>query len=662
MKLAVHSLTGERVAIKIMNKQALGPDLPRVKTEIEAMKAFNHKHVCKLYQVIENEERVFLVLEYCPEGELFDYVVAKDKLTEKEAQYFFHQIVSAVAYIHFKGYAHRDLKPENILLDENHNVKIIDFGLCAKPKGGMDHHLYTPCGSAAYAAPELVSGKEYLGDMADVWSMGVLLYALLCGYLPFDDDSITVLCKKINSGKYSTPPWLSAESVEIIDQLLQVNPMRRISMRHLLNHPWVCQNGQPVNWKPCPTEFDEDCVIKLAVFNGTTKTRMINMIKEWKYDYLTATYFLLLEKKYKNQPLDLHDARRLLLPLQPKIWNSNNTETNPVVAKLSDRYLKEPVPYHFEHTPTSIKNIIKDVPASEWSMNARVSTKKNKYNQVMSHLEETYIVPINGDNQANSKRKPSRDLTASPKTPRRKENKENLLETPHKTDDTFAIPYSVATPRSRANSKSVRTPKHNRSPLMGKQLQQILDGKTEASSPISKAKPSIVLSPSRSVDSQLHSLSLLTPVSESSKASSVDTDLHKSGFQRSTERKSFKGSMFGSLEKVFKMFSPRSRSVSHGPRKVKNTHNVFRTEQYNADLVLCKLKDSIQKKCLGCKQSDYVLRCFVADDKGKIKLSFNLEVCVVPKLPFVGIRSKRVKGDTWQYKKFCEDIIQTSNL
>lgn len=280
VKLAVHILTGERVAIKIMNKLALGPDLPRVKTEIEAMKAFNHKHICRLYQVIENDERVFLVLEYCPEGELFDYVVAKDKLTEREAKYFFHQIVSAVAYIHYKGYAHRDLKPENILLDESHNVKIIDFGLCAKPKGGMDHHLYTPCGSAAYAAPELVSGKEYLGDMADVWSMGVLLYALLCGYLPFDDDSITVLCKKINSGKYSTPPWLSAESVEIIDQLLQVNPMRRISMRHLLNHPWVCHNGQPVDWKAYTSDLDEDCVLELAIFNGTSRTRMRNMIKE----------------------------------------------------------------------------------------------------------------------------------------------------------------------------------------------------------------------------------------------------------------------------------------------------------------------------------------------------------------------------------------------
>ena len=170
------------------------------------------------------------------------------------------------------------------------------------------------------------------------------------------------------------------------------------------------------------------------------------------------------------------------------------------MVKLSDRYLKEPVPYHFEQTPTSIKKIIKDVPASEWSTSARVSAKKNKYNQVTSHLEETFIVPIKEDNVANSKRKPSRDFTASPKTPRRKENKENLLETPQKADDTFAIPYSVATPRSRATSKSVKTPRHNnRSPLMGKQLQQILDGKSEYSVSLHLTKGTVLFSFSRTI-------------------------------------------------------------------------------------------------------------------------------------------------------------------
>ncbi|NWI04122.1 MELK kinase, partial [Tichodroma muraria] len=168
VKLARHRLTGEKVAIKIMDKLALQDDLPRVKLEIDAMKDLSHQHICRLYHVIETPKKIFMVLEYCPGGELFDHIISKDRLSEEEARIFFRQIVSAIGY-------------ENLLIDEEHNLKLIDFGLCAKPKGGLDYHLNTCCGSPAYAAPELIQGKAYIGSEADIWSMGVLLYALLCG-------------------------------------------------------------------------------------------------------------------------------------------------------------------------------------------------------------------------------------------------------------------------------------------------------------------------------------------------------------------------------------------------------------------------------------------------------------------------------------------------
>ncbi|XP_072716932.1 maternal embryonic leucine zipper kinase-like isoform X12 [Ciconia boyciana] len=134
VKLARHLLTGEKVAIKITDKRALGDDLPRVKIEVDAVKNLSHQHICQLYHVIETSKKIFMVLEYCPGGELFDYIIAKDRLSEDEARVFFRQIVSAIAYVHSQGYAHRDLKPENLLIDEEHNLKLIDFGLCAKPK------------------------------------------------------------------------------------------------------------------------------------------------------------------------------------------------------------------------------------------------------------------------------------------------------------------------------------------------------------------------------------------------------------------------------------------------------------------------------------------------------------------------------------------------
>lgn len=136
VKLATHILTGEKVAIKIMQKQLLMEDLPRVKQEIQAFKSLSHPNICKLYQVVETDTHYFLVMEYCCGGELFDHIVEKQRLSEEEARCFFRQIVSAVSYLHSQGYAHRDLKPENILLDKKQNLKLIDFGLCIKPVNG----------------------------------------------------------------------------------------------------------------------------------------------------------------------------------------------------------------------------------------------------------------------------------------------------------------------------------------------------------------------------------------------------------------------------------------------------------------------------------------------------------------------------------------------
>uniref|UniRef100_A0A8C2GT37 Maternal embryonic leucine zipper kinase n=1 Tax=Cyprinus carpio TaxID=7962 RepID=A0A8C2GT37_CYPCA len=283
VKLGIHILTGEKVAIKIMEKKDLGDDLPRVKLEIEAMKNLSHQHVCRLYHVIETSSKIYMVLEYCPGGELFDYIIAKDRLSEEETRVFFRQIISALAYVHSQGYAHRDLKPENLLIDEDHNLKLIDFGLCAKPKGGLGFELLTCCGSPAYAAPELIQGKAYIGSEADVWSMGILLYALLCGFLPFDDDNCMVLYRKITRGKYSNPHWLSPASILLLNQMMQVDPKRRLTVKQLLDHPWVMKGySTPVEWhsKHPLGHIDEDCITEMAVAFKQSRQRTIQLVSE----------------------------------------------------------------------------------------------------------------------------------------------------------------------------------------------------------------------------------------------------------------------------------------------------------------------------------------------------------------------------------------------
>uniref|UniRef100_A0A8C2B6S3 Maternal embryonic leucine zipper kinase n=1 Tax=Cyprinus carpio TaxID=7962 RepID=A0A8C2B6S3_CYPCA len=302
VKLGIHILTGEKVAIKIMEKKDLGDDLPRVKLEIEAMKNLSHQHVCRLYHVIETSSKIYMVLEYCPGGELFDYIIAKDRLSEEETRVFFRQIISALAYVHSQGYAHRDLKPENLLIDEDHNLKLIDFGLCAKPKGGLGFELLTCCGSPAYAAPELIQGKAYIGSEADVWSMGILLYALLCGFLPFDDDNCMVLYRKITRGKYSNPHWLSPASILLLNQMMQVDPKRRLTVKQLLDHPWVMKGySTPV-----------ECII-----NQSHRSEIFNLciFFQWKYDQMTATYLLLLAKKRQGRPVRLRAECPMIDPM-----------------------------------------------------------------------------------------------------------------------------------------------------------------------------------------------------------------------------------------------------------------------------------------------------------------------------------------------------------
>ncbi|XP_048512357.1 maternal embryonic leucine zipper kinase-like isoform X2 [Athalia rosae] len=269
-----------------------------------------------------------MIIEYCSGGELFDHIVEKNRLTETDSRKFFRQIVSAVAYLHSLGYAHRDLKPENVLLDRQQNLKLIDFGLCAKPKGGMQAHLYTSCGSPTYAAPELVLGNKYLGSEVDIWSMGVLLYALLCGFLPFDDSSIENLYRKILSGKYDEPNWLSSSSKKLIRSMLQIDPKNRITVQELCTHPWITAGFlNPVSSKK-RTNFQKDEEVLATMSSICSESGddiWQELLKSNRTDYRTATYLLLLNRKHRGLPLRLASAPRT------HFWGKSNVEGTPKV-------------------------------------------------------------------------------------------------------------------------------------------------------------------------------------------------------------------------------------------------------------------------------------------------------------------------------------------
>ncbi|XP_058009451.1 SNF1-related protein kinase catalytic subunit alpha KIN10 isoform X1 [Hevea brasiliensis] len=238
VKIAEHALTGHKVAIKILNRRKIkNMEMEeKVRREIKILRLFMHPHIIRLYEVIETPTDIHVVMEYVKSGELFDYIVEKGRLQEDEARNFFQQIISGVEYCHRNMVVHRDLKPENLLLDSKCNVKIADFGLSNIMRDG--HFLKTSCGSPNYAAPEVISGKLYAGPEVDVWSCGVILYALLCGTLPFDDENIPNLFKKIKGGIYTLPSHLSPGARDLIPRMLVVDPMKRMTIPEIRQHPW----------------------------------------------------------------------------------------------------------------------------------------------------------------------------------------------------------------------------------------------------------------------------------------------------------------------------------------------------------------------------------------------------------------------------------------
>ncbi|KAJ5365632.1 hypothetical protein N7517_008518 [Penicillium concentricum] len=259
VRLAKHAVTGHTAAIKIVSKKSAAmvqsesiaamdrnmgnfPSNPAtrqmpcgIEREVVIMKLIEHPNVISLYDVWENRGELYLVLEHVEGGELFDYVSKNGPLPEEEAVRLFRQIIAALGYCHRFNICHRDLKPENILLDSNHNVKLADFGMAALQPAG--HWLNTSCGSPHYAAPEIIYGRKYRGDRADMWSCGIILYALLTGYLPFDGGDLGNTLRLVKKGDYIIPSELSDEAADLIQRILQKRPEDRISMKNIWLHP-----------------------------------------------------------------------------------------------------------------------------------------------------------------------------------------------------------------------------------------------------------------------------------------------------------------------------------------------------------------------------------------------------------------------------------------
>uniref|UniRef100_M3ZUR7 MAP/microtubule affinity-regulating kinase 3 n=1 Tax=Xiphophorus maculatus TaxID=8083 RepID=M3ZUR7_XIPMA len=311
VKLARHILTGREVAIKIIDKTQLNPtSLQKLFREVRIMKTLNHPNIVQLFEVIETEKTLYLVMEYASGGEVFDYLVAHGRMKEKEARAKFRQIVSAVHYCHQKNIVHRDLKAENLLLDADSNIKIADFGFSNEFTEG--NKLDTFCGSPPYAAPELFQGKKYDGPEVDIWSLGVILYTLVSGSLPFDGQNLKELRERVLRGKYRVPFYMSTDCEGILRRFLVLNPAKRCSLEQIMKDKWINVGYEGAELKPHvePEEdFSDSGLIDVIVGMGFDREEVRESLVEHKYNEITAMYLLLGRKTESRSASSLSLAR-----------------------------------------------------------------------------------------------------------------------------------------------------------------------------------------------------------------------------------------------------------------------------------------------------------------------------------------------------------------
>ena len=299
---AFHLITQQTVAVKILDKEKIEDeiDIERIIREIEILKNIHHPNIAQMYETYSTIHNFYLMIEYVSGGDLFDYITSHNYLSEKKSCYFFRQIISVLEYLIELGISHRDIKPENILLNEEHTqIKFIDFGLsnyCSQ-----NELLHSSCGSPCYASPEMLSGRAYKGTTTDLWSAGVVLYSMLVGALPFDDQELHKLYEQIKVGKFYIPSTLSLEAIDLLKRILEVDPKKRINLEGVKNHAWFKLEENPmykginisIEHFPCDTKvvnyviknyFKEDKEISSSIF--------VKMVHSHECNRYTATDYL----------------------------------------------------------------------------------------------------------------------------------------------------------------------------------------------------------------------------------------------------------------------------------------------------------------------------------------------------------------------------------
>nr|XP_060614446.1 serine/threonine-protein kinase MARK2 isoform X7 [Anolis sagrei ordinatus] len=612
------------------------------------MKVLNHPNIVKLFEVIETEKTLYLVMEYASGGEVFDYLVAHGRMKEKEARAKFRQIVSAVQYCHQKFIVHRDLKAENLLLDADMNIKIADFGFSNEFTFG--NKLDTFCGSPPYAAPELFQGKKYDGPEVDVWSLGVILYTLVSGSLPFDGQNLKELRERVLRGKYRIPFYMSTDCENLLKKFLILNPSKRGTLEQIMKDRWMNVGHEDDELKPYVEplpDYKDPRRTELMISMGYTREEIQDSLVSQKYNEVMATYLLL---GYKNSELD-NDTITLKPRPQPEL--TNNTAPSPshkvqrsVSANPKQRRLSDQVPT----IPTS-SSYSKKMQAAN-AENKRPEEEREAGRSKAGSTVKVPASPLPGLERKKSTPSPSTNSVLSTSTNRSRNSPlldraslgQNSIQ--NGKDSTAPQRVPVASP-SAHNISSALPDRTNfprgvssRSTFHAGQLRQVRD-QQNLSYGLTPASPSGNSQGRRGASGSLFS-------------KFTSKFVRRNLSFRFARRPHMVG---GSGEK------DRDENREAKPRSLRFTWSMKTTSSMEPNEMMKEIRKVLDANNCQCElQEKYMLLCMHGAPGHEAFVQWEMEVCKLPRLSLNGVRFKRISGTSMAFKNIASKIANELKL
>ncbi|XP_039403389.1 serine/threonine-protein kinase MARK2 isoform X4 [Mauremys reevesii] len=705
VKLARHVLTGKEVAVKIIDKTQLNSSsLQKLFREVRIMKVLNHPNIVKLFEVIETEKTLYLVMEYASGGEVFDYLVAHGRMKEKEARAKFRQIVSAVQYCHQKFIVHRDLKAENLLLDADMNIKIADFGFSNEFTFG--NKLDTFCGSPPYAAPELFQGKKYDGPEVDVWSLGVILYTLVSGSLPFDGQNLKELRERVLRGKYRIPFYMSTDCENLLKKFLILNPSKRGTLEQIMKDRWMNVGHEDDELKPYMEpvpDYKDPRRTELMISMGYTREEIQESLIGQKYNEVMATYLLL---GYKNSELDNDN---ITLKPRPAAELANSSVPSPshkvqrsVSANPKQRRFSDQVPA----IPTSTSYSKKT--QSNNAENKRPEEEREAGRKASSTVKVP-ASPLTGLERKKSTPTPSTNSVLSTSTNRSRnspmlertglgqnsiQNGKDSLTTPGSRASTASASAAVGSARPRQHQKSMSASVHPNKPTLPptennceaqrpSTAPQRVPGASPSAHNISSAIPERTNFPRGISSRSTFHAGQLRQVRDQQNLPYNVPPASPSG--NSQGRRGASGSIFSKFTSKFVRRNPhepeskdrvetlrphmvggdkeRDENRDAKPRSLRFTWSMKTTSSMEPNEMMKEIRKVLDANSCQCElQEKYMLLCMHGAPGHDSFVQWEMEVCKLPRLSLNGVRFKRITGTSMAFKNIASKVANELKL